>query len=159
MTPDPNCPLCKAVADPGRAWGTNLVWRFPHSFAHLGPWQFYTGYCVLVSRQHATELSQLGPTRAAFLDEMATLAAAIEATFRPHKLNYELLGNQVPHLHWHLFPRPAEDPDALKPVWLALERAEHDPQERRRLQTGPQGRVETTAALRNTLRSLFTSSS
>ena len=32
---------------------------------------------------------------------------------RPHKLNYELLGNQVPHLHWHLFPRSPDDPDRL----------------------------------------------
>ena len=57
---------------------------------------------------------------------MATLAEGIEACFRPHKLNYELLGNQVPHLHWHLFPRHANDPEPLAPVWLALHRAETD---------------------------------
>ncbi len=79
---------------------------------------------MLVSREHATELSQLGANRAAFLEEMATLAQAIEECFRPHKLNYELLGNQVPHLHWHLFPRSADDPDRLRPVWFALEKAD-----------------------------------
>jgi diadenosine tetraphosphate (Ap4A) HIT family hydrolase len=151
MTPDPNCPLCKAVADPVRAWGPNLVWRFPHSFAHLGPWQFYTGYCVLVSRLHASELSHLGQDRTPFLEEMATLAAAIEACFRPHKLNYELLGNQVPHPHWHLFPRAADDPDRLRPVWFALEKADTDAAEKARLQTGSVPRTEAIARLQHWL--------
>lgn len=151
MTTDLNCPLCKAVADPGRSWGPNLVWRFPHSFAVLGPWQFYTGYCMLVSRDHASELSQLGSHRAAFLDEMATLAAAIEACFRPHKMNYELLGNLVPHLHWHLFPRSADDPDRLRPVWFALEKADTDPAEKTRLQTGTVPRIDAVTQLREWL--------
>src|SRR5262249_15157130 len=92
--------------------------------------------------------------RRAYLDEMCQLAAAIEACFAPHKLNYELLGNQVPHLHWHLFPRSRHDPEALKPVWLALDRAESDPAERQRLQTGPTGRAEPAAALRQHLRQM-----
>lgn len=103
MPSEPNCPFCRAVVNPAAAWGDNLVWMFPHSFAVLGPWQYFTGYCMLISRDHAAELSQLGTKRTAFLDEMAVLAEAIESCFRPHKLNYELLGNQVPHLHWHLF--------------------------------------------------------
>jgi diadenosine tetraphosphate (Ap4A) HIT family hydrolase len=102
----------------------------------LGQWQIFTGYCVLLSRSHATELSQLGPTRTAFLDEMSLLARAVEECFRPHKLNYELLGNLVPHLHWHIFPRYLDDPERLQPVWLALERAKSDPVEKQRLETG-----------------------
>jgi diadenosine tetraphosphate (Ap4A) HIT family hydrolase len=120
--------------------------------ALLGPWQYYHGYCVLVSRRHATELSQLEPEDCrAYLDEMRLLAGAIEACFRPHKLYYELLGNQVPHLHWHLFPRFRDDPDGLRPVWFALDRAETDPNQRQRLQTGPLSWAETTAALRREL--------
>ena len=37
--------------------------------------------------------------------------------FAPRKLNYELLGNSVAHLHWHLFPRHADDPNPQWPVW------------------------------------------
>jgi diadenosine tetraphosphate (Ap4A) HIT family hydrolase len=96
--------------------------------------------------------------RIAFLNEMCLLARAIELAFQPRKLNYELLGNQVPHLHWHLFPRSGADPDVFKPVWLALERADGDPAERRRLQAAPSRRADTTAALRSTLRTLFTGS-
>ena len=40
---------------------------------------------------------------------------------KPLKLNYECLGNQEPHVHWHVFPRYAEDPMRLAPVWLRPE--------------------------------------
>ena len=128
--------MCKTIEDLDRSGRADVVWQFPNSVAIVGPWQFYDGYCMLLSRQHATELSHLGPIRAAFLDEMSFLARAVEECFRPHKLNYELLGNVVPHLHWHIFPRDAADPERLEPVWLALERAKTDPAEKIRLETG-----------------------
>src|SRR5262245_51733497 len=152
MAPDPDCPFCRKLAAPDGWPAADVVWQFPHAVAVLGPWQIYTGYCVLVSRAHATELSQLGPDRAAFLEEMTTLAQAIEACFRPHKLNYELLGNQVPHLHWHLFPRSADDPDRLRPVWFALEKADADPAAKRRLETGTVPLAEAVARLRDWLK-------
>jgi diadenosine tetraphosphate (Ap4A) HIT family hydrolase len=151
MTPDPNCPFCKKLAAADGWPAGEIVWRFPHSVAVLGKWQYYAGYCVLVSREHATELSQLGAARAAYLDEMACLADAIEACFRPHKLNYELLGNQVAHLHWHIFPRYLTDPDRRRPVWFALEEAEADPAELRRLQAGAVPFAEAVVRLRERL--------
>ncbi len=151
MTRDSHCPFCTRLADPNGWPAGDIIWDFPHSIAVLGPWQFFTGYCVLVSREHASELSQLGSHRAAFLGEMATLAAAIEGCFQPHKLNYELLGNQVPHLHWHLFPRSLEDADRLRPVWFALEKADCDPAEKQRLETGTVPRLEAARRLRDYL--------
>jgi diadenosine tetraphosphate (Ap4A) HIT family hydrolase len=151
MTTPTDCPFCRKVSAPDGWPAEDIVWRFPHSVAVLGQWQYYTGYCVLVSREHAAELSQLGPNRAAFLGEMAHLAAAIESAFRPHKMNYELLGNLVPHLHWHLFPRSADDPDRLRPVWFALEKANTDAAEKTRLETGRDSRVTTVAKIRGWL--------
>ena len=149
-----DCPFCRKLLSPNDFPAEDVVWQFPRSVAVLGPWQFYRGYCVLVARGHATELSRLDDAeRRTYLEEMCLLARAIEETFRPHKLNYELLGNQVPHLHWHLFPRSADDPEALKPVWLALDRAERDPAERRRLETGPVERQETMRRLQLGIRS------
>jgi diadenosine tetraphosphate (Ap4A) HIT family hydrolase len=143
------CPLCAKIARLDSLPAEEVVWRFPHSVALLGHWQFYKGYCILVSRRHATELNQLSSDeRRAYLDEMCLLAAAIESCFKPDKLNYELLGNQVPHLHWHLFPRSRRDPAALKPVWLALDRGERDEMERRRLLGDSLDRAATAAALR-----------
>ncbi len=147
------CPLCQKLAALERLPASDVVWQFPHSVALLGPWQFYYGYCVLVARTHCRELIGLADMeRQAYLEEMCVLAAAISTCFRPHKLNYELLGNQVPHPHWHLFPRSQDDPDTLKPVWLALDRAERDAAEKSRLETGPISRAETAETLRQHLR-------
>jgi diadenosine tetraphosphate (Ap4A) HIT family hydrolase len=130
----------------------DIVWQFPHSIALLGTWQLFHGYCILVSRRHATELSQLSDDeRQGYLAEMCLLARAIEDCFQPHKLNYELLGNQVPHLHWHLFPRYQGDPQLFRPVWFALDQAETNESDRRRLQNGPLTRRETAALLRRKL--------
>ena len=149
------CVFCDKLGRLGELPAEDVVWQFPHSVALLGPWQYHTGYCVLVARRHAAELHHLPPAeRRAYLDEMVTLARAIEAAFAPRKLNYELLGNQVPHLHWHLFPRRADDPDALNAVWLGFDRADRDPAERDRLQSASLPRPEITRRLRAALDSL-----
>jgi len=149
--------LKRLASDDSRkvAAAEEVVWPFPHSVAFLGPWQFYHGYCLLVSRSHATELSRLPDAeRRAYLDEMCLLARAVETACRPHKLNYELLGNQVPHLHWHLFPRYLDDADRLHAVWLAVERATDDEVWRRRMETGREERATTVANLRQALKQM-----
>ena len=146
------CPLCDKLGSLERLPADEVVARFPHSVALLGPWQYHTGYCVLVARRHVAELHHLtAEERAGFVDESCRLAAAIETAFAPCKLNVESLGNQVPHLHWHHFPRRTDDPDRLKAVWLALDRADRDLAERARLETGPLSRSEIAARLRRTL--------
>ena len=150
-----SCPLCDKLSRLRELPDDEIVWQFPHAVALLGPWQYHTGYCILVSLSHATEIHQLPlAERSAFLEEMVLLTNAIDLAFKPRKMNCELLGNQVPHLHWHLFPRRADDPETLKAVWLAFDRAEHDIYERQRLQAASLPRAEITARLRSTLRQL-----
>ncbi len=144
------CPLCEKLA---HLPPNDVVAEFPRSVAILGPWQSYAGYCVLVARRHVAELHHLDEDeRQAFVDDACRLSRAIEAEFRPLKLNVESLGNQVPHLHWHIFPRQVDDPERLKAVWLALDRADHDPAEKLRLETGPASRHEIAVRLRERLR-------
>jgi diadenosine tetraphosphate (Ap4A) HIT family hydrolase len=154
-----SCPFCRtlvAVNDPSVDKAREVVWQFPHSVAFLGDWQYYQGYCVLIARRHARELHELEDAeRRAYLDEMCVLARAIADCFQPLKLNYELLGNQVPHLHWHLFPRYRQDPNYLKPVWLTLERANDDEATRQRLQSSPGDRRSTILTLRRGLEQLM----
>jgi diadenosine tetraphosphate (Ap4A) HIT family hydrolase len=158
LTSASDCYFCQKLSRLSTTPDDDLVWRFPQSLAFLGAWQFYQGYCLLVARRHASELSQLSlEERRAFFDELCLLARAIEETFQPLKVNYELLGNQVQHLHWHVFPRYADDLHRLKPVWLALERAESDEAEKRRLQEGRLDRFTIKKRLLEKL-SLFSSS-
>lgn len=50
-------------------------------------------------------------------------ARAIDAVFAPCDINYQLLGNAVPHVHAHVIPRYLNDPDPERPsrpkVWEA----------------------------------------
>jgi diadenosine tetraphosphate (Ap4A) HIT family hydrolase len=59
-----------------------------------------------------TELTEEETT--SYWRELRLVAAAIEDVMRPVKMNYNLLGNSVPHLHTHIIPRYADDP---KPGW------------------------------------------
>ena len=115
----------------------------PASVAILGADQFYRGYALVVARTHATELYRLPEAEATqYFRDMLRVARAIDRAFEPRKLNYELLGNTVPHLHWHLFPRYADDPGPLRPVW---EHA-HPPRA-----ASPEEAAATIAALRRQL--------
>ena len=80
--------------------------------------QHYRGYTIFLAKQCVPELHDLPhDIRSRFLEEMAQVAEAVFRAFQPRKLNYELLGNSVAHLHWHLIPRYADDPNPQWPVW------------------------------------------
>jgi diadenosine tetraphosphate (Ap4A) HIT family hydrolase len=130
---DTDCSFCRRIRSRADQ-SSDLVCEFPHSIVLLGAWQYYEGYCIAICRHHVRELFELDKlVRHAFIDEIALLGEVLASVFKPRKLNVEMLGNQVPHLHCHLFPRSAHDPDHLKPVWVAIDRAEAAEEERRRL--------------------------
>jgi diadenosine tetraphosphate (Ap4A) HIT family hydrolase len=86
--------------------------------AYLHDDQFFPGWTVLVLKRHATELFDLEALeRAAVLDEVAEAGRALFAAFAAIKINYALLGNVVPHIHWHVIPRLASEPQLRDPVW------------------------------------------
>jgi diadenosine tetraphosphate (Ap4A) HIT family hydrolase len=69
------------------------------------------GYACVVSKRHGIEPYELPPAeRAAFWEEAMTVARALASLFDPVKMNYEIHGNVVPHLHLHLYPRYDGDP-------------------------------------------------
>jgi diadenosine tetraphosphate (Ap4A) HIT family hydrolase len=123
---EPDCVFCPLVAaletsDTHRA-PSGMVSRrvalLPTAVALLGHDQYYPGYTIVVARRHATELYHLPDSEStAYFQDMLRVARAIDRAFAPRKMNYELLGNTVAHLHWHLFPRYASDPNPARPTW------------------------------------------
>ena len=80
--------------------------------------QFFAGWTVLVLKEHVSELFELSTNaRNMLMEEVSHMAQILSQMFDAKKMNYEMLGNQVPHIHWHLIPRLTTDPDPLKPVW------------------------------------------
>lgn len=148
------CPFCIQIkAIPSST--PDLVWEFPNSVAVLGRWQFYQGYCVLISREHAHEPIDLPAlSRDGMMSEVWWLSKAIALAFKPRKLNYELLGNQVEHPHWHLFPRQISDNEHLKPAWVRIDREENNAALRSILEGKPSERASTIASIVTILQEL-----
>lgn len=117
------CPMVQALetAETYRAPAGEVSRRvalLPSAVAVLGHDQYYRGYCLVIARRHATELYHLPDAEStAYFQDMLRVARAIDRAFGPRKMNYELLGNTVAHLHWHLFPRYADDPNPQRPIW------------------------------------------
>ena len=90
------------------------------------------GYTVATwNGDHVAEPTQLTDAQAAgYWLEVLAVGRALEEVYRPRKMNYETLGNSVPHLHTHLVPRPADDPFPNGPLpFEVLDGGLQDPDE------------------------------
>lgn len=116
----PDCVMCKRVAGEGPLFIADL----PTSRVYFNEDQFFPGWVFVVLKRHVVELYELeAPERAAQIEDVNRVAHALARVYQPVKMNYELLGNQVPHIHWHLVPRLAGDPELRGPVWRVV----HEP--------------------------------
>ena len=86
------------------------------SDAYLQRADVQRGYTIVIWRgRHVTEPTELADDEAArYWLEVVRVGRALEEHLRPVKMNYELLGNSLPHLHAHVLPRYADDP---RPGW------------------------------------------
>jgi len=84
------------------------------------------GYTVVIWRgRHVTEPTELNDIEAAeYWAETLKVSRALLRVYQPLKLNYETLGNSLPHLHTHLIPRFIEDPAPGRPFPLSPIRPE-----------------------------------
>ena len=69
------------------------------------------GYACLVFRRHAVELHDLTiPEAAAYMRDLQRVSRAVKEVTRAVKMNYEIHGNSLPHLHTRFYPRRPGDP-------------------------------------------------
>ncbi len=106
-----DCPLC-------REDGGTLVLRDELLRVVLVDEADYPGFARVIVNAHVKEMSDLDP--AALARVMAAVYAvedALRAVMAPDKVNLASLGNVVPHLHWHVIPRFADDAHFPQPIW------------------------------------------
>jgi diadenosine tetraphosphate (Ap4A) HIT family hydrolase len=109
-----SCPMCTKWNDEPEL----RIAEFDFCQVMLNRDQFFPGYTFVISKQHVTELFHLDrDTRGAVIEEVNRVASALYTLFQPDKINYELLGNMVPHMHWHLVPRFTADRLWPRPIW------------------------------------------
>ena len=68
------------------------------------------GYVCITSKKHAVEPFDLSvEDQGLFWTDAMLVARGVADVLSPTKMNYEIHGNTIPHLHMHLFPRTAGD--------------------------------------------------
>ena len=109
------CPICS------RREPLDLVAKLEACWVTMQEAAPVPGYVCLVSESHAVELHDLPEEgAAAFMRAARRVSRALAAATGAVKLNYEIHGNSLPHLHMHLFPRYRGDQFArFRPLcWL-----------------------------------------
>ncbi len=105
------CELCTGI-------GGELLWQGTFCRAVYVEEAGYPGFCRVVWQAHVKEMTDLSEDERIHLMEVVF---AVESVLReqldPVKINLASLGNAVPHVHWHIVPRYADDPHFPQPVW------------------------------------------
>ena len=95
-----------------------FIMELETGYVTLGWFQRFKGYTVFQCKEHGPELFDLeADFRTKHLNEVSLVAQAVNNVFRPDKMNYELLGNGCPHIHWHLYPRRKGDTPIVSSVY------------------------------------------
>lgn len=95
-----------------------FIMELETGYVVLGWYQRFKGYTVFNCKEHGPELHNLERNfKIKHLEEMSMVAEAVYNLFKPDKMNYELLGNGCPHIHWHLYPRVKGDTPIISSVY------------------------------------------
>ena len=89
------------------------------------------GYTIAIWRgRHVAEPTELSAEEAGrYWLEVIGVGSAIETVLTPVKMNYEVLGNSLPHLHTHVMPRYSDDPHPGWPFPLPKHRPPPHPED------------------------------
>jgi diadenosine tetraphosphate (Ap4A) HIT family hydrolase len=100
VSDEDGCPICEWGFPLGIVGERSTVWVTAGGRVPL------RGYSCVVAKRHVVEPWQLpDPERTAFWLETLEVARLLDELVRPAKMNYEIHGNTIPHLHVQLFPR------------------------------------------------------
>lgn len=107
----PNCPLCTTQ-------GGTLVWHGERLRVIRADEPGFPAFYRVVWNSHVAELSDLGSfERMHCLEAVTVVERALRQHLTPTKINIAALGNQVPHLHWHVIARFDWDSHFPNPIW------------------------------------------
>nr|WP_314900561.1 HIT family protein [uncultured Deefgea sp.] len=110
-----DCPLCTAA-------GGELIWQ--DDFARI-IFVLENGYPIfrVIVQKHIAELTDLPSKERSQLTQLVCkVESAVRSCLQPDKINLASLGNMVPHLHWHIIPRWADDQHFPAPIWATPDR-------------------------------------
>jgi diadenosine tetraphosphate (Ap4A) HIT family hydrolase len=114
-----DCEMCEAGRPDSDQYGVRIR-EGTHTDAYLQRADIQRGYTLVIWRgRHVSEPTELNEAEAcSYWSDVLTVARALMTYYRPLKMNYETLGNSLPHLHTHLLPRYTVDPAPGQPFPL-----------------------------------------
>jgi diadenosine tetraphosphate (Ap4A) HIT family hydrolase len=119
-----SCPIC-ANGEP-----LDVVAEFATIWITAQPDAPLPGYVCVVCKRHVIEPFELPRSELiAFWQEAMLVARTVNELYRPSKMNYEIHGNTIPHLHLHLYPRFADDPYVGGPIDTRLASFSRSPEQ------------------------------
>ncbi|NYT84942.1 HIT family protein [Pollutimonas harenae] len=107
------CPLCHEA-------GGTLVWQNPQLRVIAVDEPSHPGFTRVIWQDHITEMTQLpSQARNHFMEAVWLVEQVQRQMLQPDKINLAQFGNMVPHLHWHIIPRWADDSHFPEAIWAA----------------------------------------
>jgi diadenosine tetraphosphate (Ap4A) HIT family hydrolase len=122
LTRGVGCEMCENGRPDASRYGVRIhAGRYADAYLQRADVQ--RGYTVVIWRgRHVTEPTELNDTEASgYWAEVLAVARALIDLYKPLKMNYETLGNSLPHLHTHLIPRFTDDPRPGQPFPLSAQ--------------------------------------
>ncbi|MCI8917467.1 MAG: HIT family protein [Eubacterium sp.] len=105
---DNNCAYCmegELVAK----FGIKIC-ELENSKVYLFKEQSHKGRVIVAHKKHVGDMNELtAEERGAYFEEVAMVARALMAAFKPNKVNYGAYGDTGHHLHFHLVPKYADE--------------------------------------------------
>ena len=111
-----NCPLCDSP-------GGIVLWQDDFCRVVLADEPDYPGFLRVILNAHVKEMTDLPvDDQQALMRVVFAAEAALREVMQPDKINLASLGNVMPHIHWHVIPRFADDLHFPQAVWGARQR-------------------------------------
>ena len=103
--------------------GSNILWQDDLCHVILVDDDDYPGFCRVILNRHVKEMTDLPlQERHRVMEAVFATEEAVREVLQPGKINLASLGNMVPHVHWHVIPRFADDRHFPNPIWGTVKR-------------------------------------
>lgn len=105
---DKNCAYCME-GELVEKFGIKIC-ELETSKVYLFKEQSHKGRVIVAHKRHIGDMTVLTPEeRAAYFEDIATVSNALQAAFKPNKVNYGAYGDTGCHLHFHLVPKYTDE--------------------------------------------------
>jgi diadenosine tetraphosphate (Ap4A) HIT family hydrolase len=106
-----NCSLCTTE-------GGNTIWQDALFRVVAFHDDRLPAYLRIISQQHVKEMTDFTQAQQAQLFELMMVCERLmRETLQPDKINLASLGNQTPHIHWHVIARWKDDAFFPDSIW------------------------------------------